>query len=90
MISKLAVLILAIAAATAIAQRKPFVHPGMLQSRLDLVFCDDRAIFDRAVDHFQRGPGNGGITKYVYPSGQCDENVRDQGHAQLGLGYFAR
>ena len=33
---------------------------------------------------------NGGITKYVYPSGQCDENARDQGHTQLGLGYFAR
>lgn len=32
----------------------------------------------------------GGITKYVYPSGQCDENTRDQGHTQLGLGYFAR
>lgn len=54
------------------------------------IFCDDRAIFDRAVGHFRRGPGNGGITKYVYPSGQCDENARDQGHAQLGLGYFAR
>jgi parallel beta-helix repeat protein len=54
------------------------------------IFCDDRVIFDRAVDHFLRGPGNGGITKYVYPSGQCDENARDQGHAQLGLGYFAR
>ncbi len=54
------------------------------------IFCDDRAIFDRAVDHFLRGPGNGGLTKYVYPSGQCDENARDQGHTQLGLGYFAK
>ena len=54
------------------------------------IFCDDRAIFDRAVDHFLRGPGNGGIAKYVYPSGQCDETARDQGHAQLGLEYSAR
>jgi hypothetical protein len=54
------------------------------------IFCDDRAMFDRAVNHFLRGGGNGGITKYVYPSGQCDENARDQGHTQLGLGYFAK
>jgi parallel beta-helix repeat protein len=26
----------------------------------------------------------------VYPSGQCEENARDQGHTQLGLGYFAK
>lgn len=54
------------------------------------IFCDERAIFDSAVAHFLRGRGNGGIAKYVYPSGQCDENARDQGHTQLGLGYFAR
>lgn len=54
------------------------------------VFCDDRAIFDRAVEHFRRGRGNGGIAKYVYPNGQCDETARDQGHTQLGLDHFAR
>jgi hypothetical protein len=54
------------------------------------IFCDDRAIFDRAVDHFLRGRGNGGITRYVYPSGQCQESTRDQGHVQLGLGEFAQ
>lgn len=54
------------------------------------VFCDDRALFDRAVDHFLRGRGNGGITRYVYPSGQCQESTRDQGHVQLGLGEFAQ
>ena len=53
------------------------------------IFCDDRAIFNRAVEHFRRGSGNGGITRYIYTSGQCDENTRDQGHTQLGLGYFA-
>jgi hypothetical protein len=54
------------------------------------IFCDDRAMFDRAVDHYLRGGANAGITRYVYPSGQCEENARDQGHTQLGLGYFAR
>jgi parallel beta-helix repeat protein len=53
------------------------------------VFCDDRPMFDRAVAHYLRGPGNGGITKYIYPSGQCQESTRDQGHTQLGLGEFA-
>jgi hypothetical protein len=32
---------------------------------------------------------NSGITHYVYPSGQCEESCRDQGHTQLGLAYFA-
>jgi parallel beta-helix repeat protein len=54
------------------------------------IFCDDRAIFERAVDHFLRGPGNGGITKYIYPSGQCEESTRDQAHTQLGLGELAQ
>ncbi len=64
---------------------------AMIDSLLSIgIFCDDRAIFDRAIEHFLRGPGNGGITRYLYPGGQCDENARDQGHAQLGLGYFAR
>jgi parallel beta-helix repeat protein len=62
----------------------------MINSLLSIgIFCDDHALFDLAVDHFQRGPGNGGITKYIYPSGQCQENTRDQGHVQLGLGHFA-
>jgi parallel beta-helix repeat protein len=54
------------------------------------VFCDDRAIFDRAVEHFVRGEGNAGITKYIYPSGQCEESTRDQSHTQLGLGELAQ
>lgn len=53
------------------------------------IFCDDREMFDRAVDHFYYGPGNSGITKYIYPSGQCQENTRDQSHTQLGLGELA-
>jgi parallel beta-helix repeat protein len=53
------------------------------------VFLDDRDMFDRVVNHFLRGPGNSGITKYVYPSGQCQETTRDAGHTQLGLGNLA-
>lgn len=54
------------------------------------IFCDDREIFDRAVNNYLRGIGNGGITKYVYPSGQCQESTRDMSHTQLGLGEFAQ
>ncbi len=54
------------------------------------IFCDNRAIFDRAVNQYLRGPVNGGITRYVYPSGQCQESTRDQAHAQLGLGELAQ
>ncbi len=54
------------------------------------VFCDDREMFDRAVNHFIRGPVNGGITHYVYPSGQCQESTRDHAHTQLGLEWMAK
>jgi len=54
------------------------------------IFCDDRVLFDRAVNHYLRGRGNGGITHYVYPCGQCQESTRDQAHTQLGLGELAQ
>lgn len=51
------------------------------------IFLDDRAIFDRAVTHYREGKKpNGGLLNYVYPSGQCQESARDQGHVQWGLG----
>lgn len=53
------------------------------------IFTDNRALFDNAVDHFLHGSVNGSIFKYIYPSGQCQESTRDQGHVQLGLGEFA-
>lgn len=53
------------------------------------VFTDNREMFSNAIDHFLYGPVNGGIFKYIYPSGQCQETLRDQGHVQLGLGEFA-
>ncbi|MDO4949376.1 MAG: polysaccharide deacetylase family protein [Bacteroidales bacterium] len=54
------------------------------------IFTDRRDIFDRAVNRFMRGERNGGITKYVFPTGQCQETVRDWGHIQLGLGEMIR
>ena len=53
------------------------------------VFLDDRAMFDRAVNHYLKGERpNGGLTNYIYPSGQCQESKRDQTHVQGGLGGF--
>jgi parallel beta-helix repeat protein len=54
------------------------------------VFTDDNEIFNRGVERFYRGPGNSGITKYIYPSGQIQETTRDWGHVQLGIGEFAK
>lgn len=53
------------------------------------IFTDNRKMFNNAVDHFLHAPMNGSIFKYIYPSGQCQESMRDQGHVQLGLGEFA-
>ncbi len=54
------------------------------------IFCEDRQLMESVYAHYRIGPVNSGITRYVYPSGQCEETTRDQGHVQLGLGYFAR
>lgn len=53
------------------------------------VFTDNRKMFNNAIDHYLHGSVNGSLFKYVYPSGQCQESRRDQGHVQLGLGEFA-
>jgi hypothetical protein len=54
------------------------------------VFCDDRAMFDRAVAYYRQGEGNGRLTHYVVnEAGQCQESGRDQQHVQLGLGALA-
>ena len=53
------------------------------------IFTDNHEMFNNAVDHFYHSPVNGSIFKYIYPSGQCQESMRDQGHVQLGLGEFA-
>lgn len=53
------------------------------------IFTDNHEMFDNALEHFYHAPVNGSIFKYIYPSGQCQESTRDQGHVQLGLGEFA-
>lgn len=53
------------------------------------IFTDNREMFDNGIHHFLYGPVNGSIFKYIYPSGQCQETMRDQAHVQLGLGEFA-
>lgn len=53
------------------------------------VFTDNRPMYNNAIDHFLHAPVNGSLFKYIYPSGQCQESMRDQGHVQLGLGEFA-
>ena len=54
------------------------------------VFCDDRQIYQSAVDYFLNGSGNAGLTHYIINgAGQCQESGRDQQHAQLGLGHLA-
>jgi hypothetical protein len=54
------------------------------------VFCDDRPMFERALQYYLSGSGNGSITHYVInETGQCQESGRDQPHTQLGLGLLA-
>lgn len=52
------------------------------------VYCEDRNLMESVYRHFRTGLVNSGITRYVYPSGQCEETCRDQGHTQLGLSYM--
>lgn len=54
------------------------------------VLVDNHEIFNRAVERFFHGPGNSGISKYIYPNGQIQETTRDWGHVQLGIGEFAK
>ena len=64
---------------------------GCIKTMLAIgVFCDDRAIYNRALDYYRNGSGNGRLTHYVLnEAGQCQESGRDQQHAQLGLAHLA-
>jgi hypothetical protein len=55
------------------------------------VLCDRRDLYNRAIDYFKNGAGNGSITHavwYLHSStlGQWQESGRDQGHCTLGIG----
>jgi hypothetical protein len=58
------------------------------------VFNDEPAKFDRAVDYFWNGAGNGSIDNaipFVHSStlAQWQESGRDQGHSMMGIGMMA-
>ncbi len=62
---------------------------AMIQTMMAMgVFLDDREIFQRAVDYYTNGDGNGAIRKYFNDFGECQESGRDQAHTQMGLGYL--
>lgn len=49
------------------------------------VFLDDQTIFDRAVNYFMSGPGNGSLPNYVNPDGTTQETWRDVEHENMGI-----
>jgi hypothetical protein len=53
------------------------------------VFCNDRAMFERALNYYVDGAGDGRLTHYIInETGQCQESGRDQQHTQLGLAHL--
>ncbi|MGH7951040.1 MAG: glycoside hydrolase family 97 N-terminal domain-containing protein, partial [Limisphaerales bacterium] len=53
------------------------------------VFCNDRAMFERALDYYVNGAGDGRLTHYIInETGECQESGRDQQHTQLGLAHL--
>ena len=63
---------------------------SMMQTMIAMgVYLDDRAIFDRAVNYFRNGEGNGAVANYFMESGECQESGRDQNHTQMGLEFLA-
>ncbi|MEQ1859280.1 MAG: LamG-like jellyroll fold domain-containing protein [Chthoniobacteraceae bacterium] len=53
------------------------------------VFCDNRAVYEQAIDYFKYGPGNGRIERaawMIHPNGlgQGEEAGRDQPHSITG------
>jgi hypothetical protein len=54
------------------------------------VFCNDHAIFERGLQYYVNGAGNGRLTNYIInEEGQVQETGRDQGHTQLGIGLLS-
>ncbi len=62
---------------------------SMIQTMMAMgIFLDDRTMFQKAVDYFLKGKGNGAVNHYFHLSGQCQESGRDQAHTQMGLEYL--
>lgn len=49
------------------------------------VFLDDQAIFDRGVNYYKYGSGNGSLPNYVRPDGTTQETSRDCEHETMGI-----
>src|ERR1017187_10250225 len=53
------------------------------------VFCNDRAMFERALNYYVAGAGDGRLTHYIInQTGQSQESGRDQQHTQIGLAHL--
>ena len=52
------------------------------------IYDDDRALFERALEYYRFGCGDGQLAHYIYPSGECQESGRDQQHTQLGIAHM--
>jgi hypothetical protein len=62
---------------------------AMIQSMLAMgVYLDDQGMFNRALYQATLAKSNGAIRNYFDPDGECQESGRDQGHAQMGLGFL--
>lgn len=48
------------------------------------VFTDNHTMMNQVTTYYQSGVGNGRLTNYIMPSGQCQESGRDQGHSMMG------
>jgi hypothetical protein len=60
------------------------------------IFCDDREMFDHAVDAYKHGfvvngslkGGCAGVTQYIDATGEDAESGRDQAHSQGGIAHL--
>jgi hypothetical protein len=52
------------------------------------IYDDDRSLFERGLEYYRFGCGDGQLAHYIYPSGECQESGRDQQHTQLGLAHM--
>ncbi len=52
------------------------------------IYDDDHPLFDRALQYYRFGCGDGQLAHYIYANGECQETGRDQQHTQLGLAHM--
>jgi sucrose-6-phosphate hydrolase SacC (GH32 family) len=48
------------------------------------VFLSNHTMMEQVVEYYLHGIGNGRLTHYIKPTGQCQESGRDQGHSMMG------